>query len=316
MRAARFHDREDIRVEQIDEPTVKDGHVIVDIAWCGICGSDLHEYVMGPMSASRKDPHPLTGEKLPVAMGHEFCGRVRNPSAGSGLKDGDAVMVDPRILCRKCSPCEMGATHACEKLGYHGYHTGGGFGERAAVLETSLHKLPDNVSLDDAAVIEPLAVVVHAIKETKLSDWKDKDILVIGGGPVGLALIIALRAFGAEKIIVSEPAGKRREQVKEFVTAAYNPVTDDVVQHCKTATDGRGMHIVFDCAGVPAGLEVGFKALGFQGQYMNVAIWEKPVSTHAAWTMKMLTMLADGDSYMDIHGQAYQCQERSHLQRR
>jgi len=278
MRAARLHDRDDLRVEQIDEPTLKDGQVMVDIAWCGICGSDLHEYILGPAPAN-KVPHPLTGDKPPVAMGHEFCGRVRNPSSQSGLKDGDAVMVDPRIVCRKCGPCKKGATHACEKMGYHGYNAGGGYAERAAVLETMLYKLPDNVGLDYAAVIEPLAVVVHAIKETKLSDWGNKDILVLGGGPIGLALIIALKAFGAEKIIVSEPAAGRREQVKEFVTAAYNPMTDDVVEKCKEATSGRGMNIVFDCAGVPAGLEVGFAALGFEGQYMNVAVWEKPVST-------------------------------------
>lgn len=277
MRAARFHNREDIRVEQIDEPALKDGHVIVDVAWCGICGSDLHEYVMGPMSFG-KEPHPLTGETLPVALGHEFCGRVRNPSAASGLKDGDAVMVDPRILCRQCRLCEMGATHACEKLGYTGYHAGGGYAERAAVKETMLHKLPDNVSLENAAVIEPLAVVVHAIKETGLTDWKEKDILIVGGGPIGLALIIALKAFGAEKIIVSEPAEKRREQVKEFVSAAYNPVTEDVVGKCNEFTNGRGIEVVFDCAGVPAGLEVGFQTLGVGGLYMNVAIWEKPVS--------------------------------------
>lgn len=290
MRAARFHNREDIRVEQIDEPVLKDGYVIVDVAWCGICGSDLHEYAIGPVSFGR-EPHPLTGETLPVTMGHEFCGRVRSPSANSKLRDGDAVMVDPRILCRKCGPCEKGATHACEKLGYHGYHTGGGFAERVAVLETMLHKLPDNVSLDYAAVIEPLAVVVHAIKETKLSHWKEKDILVIGGGPIGLALIIALRAFGAEKIIVSEPAAKRRAQVKEFVPAAYNPVTEDVVGKCREATGGKGMEIVFDCAGVPAGLEVGFESLGFEGQYMNVAVWEKPVSRKPIPLMAMLTRL-------------------------
>jgi len=282
MRAARFHGREDIRVEEISEPSLKPGHVFVDVAWCGICGSDLHEYTMGPLSFGHT-PHPLTGETLPVAMGHEFCGRVRNPSAASGLADGDAVMVDPRILCRACGPCEKGATHACEKLGYHGYHTGGGYAERVAVAESMLHKLPENVSLEYAAVIEPLAVVVHAVKETKITEWKEKKILVLGGGPIGLALIIALKAFGAENIFVSEPAAKRRAQVGEFVVAAWNPVVDDVVSKCKEVTRGKGIEVVFDCAGVPAGLEVGFEALGFEGMYMNVAVWEKPVCT----TMKI-----------------------------
>ena len=95
MRAARFHDKGDIRVEDVDPPKVTDGKVLVEVEWCGICGSDLHEFLMGPVMLP-KEPHPITGECVPLAMGHELCGRVKNPSPGSRFKEGEAVMVDPR----------------------------------------------------------------------------------------------------------------------------------------------------------------------------------------------------------------------------
>lgn len=288
MRAARYHGNQDLRVEDIDEPKLTEGKVLVDIAWCGICGSDLHEYLIGPIS-NTKTPHPLTGEAMPVAMGHEFCGRVRNPPLDSGLQDGDAVMVDPRIMCGKCRHCDVGNGYGCGQLGYRGYNTGGGFAEKAAVDLKSLHKLPNNISLDDAAILEPMAVVVHAVKETGITEWKNKEVLVVGAGPIGIALIIALIAYGAEKIVVSEPAAIRRKQVAEFVSVVLDPRSDDVVEKCRSLTDGQGADVVFDCAGVPKGLEVGFDALRLHGQYMNVAVWEEPVS------QRNLTILNSAD---------------------
>lgn len=238
------------------------------ISAAGICGSDLHLYVLGGSHLAA--PVPLT-------LGHELCGRVRNPPQGSRFKGGEPVMVDPRIVCRSCHACKSGNTDCCSKLGYVGGSVPGGYGERVAVEENMLHILPDTIPLEYAAVIEPLAVVVHAIKEANIKDWSEKQILVLGAGPIGFALIIALRAYGAKKILVSEPASRRREQVAEFSTAVINPVNENVVERCNELTGGRGVEIVFDCAGVPAGLESAFDAIKFKGLYMNVAVWEKPV---------------------------------------
>lgn len=95
MRAARFYNAGDIRLDNIPEPTLRPGKLLVDVEWCGICGSDLHEFIMGP-KVLPIEPHPVTGECLPMALGHELCGRVRDPPPGSRFKDGEAVMVDPR----------------------------------------------------------------------------------------------------------------------------------------------------------------------------------------------------------------------------
>ena len=97
MRAARFYDKGDIRVEDVEEPKVSEGKVLVDVEWCGICGSELHEYLIGPILLPT-EPHPLTKESIPLTLGHELCGRVKNPPASSRFKDGEAVMVDPRLV--------------------------------------------------------------------------------------------------------------------------------------------------------------------------------------------------------------------------
>ena len=179
-------------------------------------------------------------------------------------------MVDPRILCRSCHACKTGYTHCCNKLGYIGGSTGGGYGERVAVEEDRLYPLGPNIPLEYAAVIEPLAVVHHAVKESGVKDWKNKSVLVLGGGPIGFALLLDLKAHGATKVIVSEPALIRREQVSEVCQAVINPVNENVGEKCRELTDEIGVDVVFDCAGVPAGLTAGLDAIRFEGLYMNV----------------------------------------------
>ncbi|KAF2093006.1 GroES-like protein [Rhizodiscina lignyota] len=276
MRAARFYNQGDIRVEEVPEPRLSDGKVLVDVEWCGICGSDLHDFTMGPFMLPTK-PHRVTGETIPLAQGHEFCGRVRNPPDGSKLKDGEAVMVDPRMLCRECMACKSGKTACCQRLGYIGGATNGGYAERVVVEERSLYPL-GNIPLEYAAVIEPLAVVHHAVKESAIQDWNDKSVLVLGGGPIGFALVLLLRAHGASNITVSEPASIRREQVAEFAKNVINPINENVGDVCRSFTNGKGVDVVFDCAGVPIALEAGFDALGFGGLFIEVAVWEKPMT--------------------------------------
>lgn len=189
-------------------------------------------------------------------------------------------------MCGSCIACKAGKSHCCKILGYIGGSTGGGYGERVVVEERMLHPLGPNIPLEYAAVIEPLAVVHHAVKETGIQDWKDKTVLVLGGGPIGFALLLDLKAHGATKIIVSEPTSRRREQVAEFAHTVVNPVKENVGERCRELTDGEGVDVVFDCAGVPVGLEAGFDAIRSNGLYIMVAVWEKPL------TLNCLTFLA------------------------
>lgn len=205
---------------------------------------------------------------------------------GSGFKNGDPVMVDPRLPCGQCPACKDGKDYGCPKQGGIGYNYGGGLAERVVVPTMNLHRLPDKVPLEYAALIEPFAVAIHGIRKVGITDWTNHNVLVIGGGPVGFALIIALRAYWPKKIIVSEPTSARRNQVMDFVDLALDPFNDDVTARCHEISFG-GVDIVFDCAGTAAGLSDGLAALKCEGFYMNLAMHGKPV-----WSSETLSKFA------------------------
>ncbi|OAP58748.1 chlorophyll synthesis pathway protein BchC [Fonsecaea erecta] len=276
MRAARFYGNRDIRVEDVPIPKAGPGECLVEVEWCGICGSDLHEYAAGPILMSPVDPK--TGEARPLIFGHEFCGTLKSVPEGSKLQVGQAVMVDPHCICRSCASCAAGDDHVCPKLGFLGGSSGrgGGLSEYVAVEEVHCLPLPANVSLDDAAVIEPLVVCHHAAKAAGM-DLQGRNVLILGGGPVGAALMAVLRAHRVGMIMLSEPTAKRKEQAKAIVDRVIDPRTESVGDVCRELTGGKGVDVVFDCAGVLPALEAGFDALKRTGTFVNIAVWEKPI---------------------------------------
>jgi threonine dehydrogenase-like Zn-dependent dehydrogenase len=221
---------------------------------------------------------PDTGASLPVNLGHEFCGTLRSVPKGSNLKVGQAVMIDPHCICRKCITCRSGNDQSCAELSFLGYKHShfGGLAEYATVEERHCLPLPDNVSLDFAAVIEPLVVCQHAAKVAGVI-LEGLNVLIVGGGPIGSALVPILQAHKVGKIFLSEPTMRRREQYKAVVDRVIEPRSENVGEVCRDLTNGRGVDIAFDCAGVQSGLDAAFDALKHAGIYVNVAVWEKPV---------------------------------------
>ena len=217
------------------------------------------------------------GEALPYALGHEFCGRLRSPPPASGFKDGDPVFVDPRLPCWQCAACDAGNDYSCPRQGGIGYSCGGGLAERVAVGAGNLHLLPASMPLQYAALIEPFAIAIHAINKTGITALTDQDILVVGGGPVGFALMIALRAYNPRTLLVSEPTSTRRALCSEYVDYTLDPLNESVVKRSLEISAGRGLDIVFDCAGAASGLLDGLNALKCEGLYMNLAMHEAPV---------------------------------------
>ena len=212
-------------------------------------------------------------------MGHEFCGKVSKVTANSTLAIGQPVMVDPRVFCSNCPACRNGDTNICSGWGFLGYNSndGGGYSEYVAVNEELCHVLPDSVPLSEAALIEPLTVARHALRKSGFDDYRGKNILVLGGGPVGLAVIFVLKASGVGTVIVSEPTVKRQEQTAQFVDVVLNPRVVSVGDKCRELTDGKGIDVVFDCAGIMPGLMDGMDALRRGGTYVNVAGWDTEV---------------------------------------
>jgi threonine dehydrogenase-like Zn-dependent dehydrogenase len=188
-------------------------------------------------------------------------------------------MVDPRHYCRSCRNCDAKFTNACAKWGFVGLSGGGGgLSETVAIHHEQLYPIPESV-LENAALIEPLAVAWHAVKASQIPDFKELNVLILGGGPVGIALIYVLRYCGAKMIAVSEPTKTRRAQNEKLADIVINPTDEKVGDKCRSLTDGNGVDVVFDAAGVPAGLEAGMDAVRHRGMYVNVAGWEKPVCT-------------------------------------
>ena len=139
------------------------------------------------------------------------------------------------------------------------------------------YPLPDDFPLANAALIEPLAVGRHALTCSGITDWSKVSVLVVGGGPVGFAALCNLRATGAKNLIVSEPTAKRKQQVAQFADTVLNPMQVKVADECNELTDGEGVDVVFDCAGIMPGLRDGMSALKPRGIYVNVAGWETPM---------------------------------------
>ncbi|KAF2666404.1 GroES-like protein [Microthyrium microscopicum] len=276
MRAARYYGKEDIRIEEIPEPKLGPGQIKIAPAFVGICGTDLHEYLGGPNFCPTK-PHPVTKEQIPVTLGHEFSGTVKEVKEPSPFKIGDKVVVQPSIFCSECTACRGGAENVCHKSGFIGLSGGGGgLSDSVCVPADAVLKLPDNVPLDVGALVEPLSVAWHAVSASKAKS--EHTALVLGGGPIGLAVVQCLVAKGVKKIIVSEIAKRRQEFAKEFgAHRVLNPRTDDVVKIVKAATGGAGADIVFDCAGLKASLDVACTAVKVRGSVVNVAIWEKEI---------------------------------------
>lgn len=155
----------------------------------------------------------------------------------------------------------------------------GGLADYIIVNETKLRRIPDNVSLEVGALVEPLAVGWHAVK---MSPYQAGDsVLILGGGPIGLAVIQALKARGKGKIIVSEISARRKDYAKQFgADFVLDPTKDDIVERCREICDGVGVNVAFDCAGVQAGLNQAIHATRARGTIVNVAVWEHPVSVH------------------------------------
>jgi threonine dehydrogenase-like Zn-dependent dehydrogenase len=305
MRAARYYGIEDIRVEEIAEPVCGEGQIKIKPAFVGICGtgstpftyqllklfsflssiflvtniliSDLHEYIGGPTFAP-VTPHPVTKETIPITFGHEFSGTVLEVGTGvTSFTPGQHVSIQPTIYDGTCGACARQLENVCYNGGFVGLSGwGGGLSDAVVVPADYCLPLPDNIPLDVAALVEPLAVGWHAVSQSPLKP--DSNILILGGGPIGIAVILALRARGCAQILVSELSSQRQKFASHFgASTILDPRKDDVVALTRELTGGEGVDIVFDCAGVAVGLEAACKAIKVRGTVVNVAIWEKAI---------------------------------------
>ena len=271
MKALRWHDQKDIRLENIKEPQVEPGKVKLKVKWCGICGSDLHEYLGGPIFIPVDQPHPLTNEVAPITLGHEFSGEI--VEIGEGVTDyqvGDRVVVEPIFATHG----HQGAYNLDENMGFLGLAGGGGgFSEYVSVETELLHKLPDELSYEQGALVEPSAVALYAVRSSKVQ--AGDTAAVFGCGPIGLLVIEALKAAGATDIYAIELSPERQAKAEELGAIVVNPAEyEDVVAELIHRTNG-GVDVSFEVTGVPVVLKQAIQSTTIAGETVIVSIWEK-----------------------------------------
>lgn len=274
MRAARYYDRGDIRIEEIDAPEVRPGTVAIDVAWCGICGTDLHEYLEGPIFIPPAGhPHPISGESAPVTLGHEFSGTVA--ALGEGVKDlnvGESVVVEPYIIAEGVDTSNDQSYQLSENMNFIGLGGGGGgLSERIVVPRRWVHPVGD-IPLDQAALIEPLSVGHHAFVRSGAGKG---DVAIVGGaGPIGLLTSAVLKAEGLT-VYISELSEARKEMARSTGVAdeVLDPREGDVADRVRELTGGRGADVGFECSSVPVVLDMLFDAVRPGATIVNVSIW-------------------------------------------
>lgn len=276
MWAARYYGREDVRIEDIPAPILKPGTVAIDVAWCGICGTDLHEYLEGPIfvpPAGR--PHPVSGESAPITLGHEFSGTVT--ALGDGVTDlavDDRVVVEPYIIADEVDTGPGQNYHLSKDMNFIGLAgRGGGLAEKIVVARRWVHPV-GTMPLDEAALIEPLSVAHHAWVRSGAGDGAGKVAIVGGAGPIGLLTAAVLKAKGFT-VCISELSAARKDKARATGIAdhVFDPRDGNVAEQVRQLTGGTGADIGFECSSVPAVLDMLIDAVRPAGVIVNVSIW-------------------------------------------
>lgn len=239
MKAYVLHDINNFKLEEVTMPTPSENEVLVAVKAAGICGSDIPRvYKTGTYS-------------YPLIPGHEFSGVVTAVGNGVDAKwQGKRVGIFPLIPCKKCGPCLKKQYEMCRSYSYLGSRRDGGFAEYVSVPVDNLVELPENVSFEEAAMLEPMAVAVHALRrvQPKASDT----VAVCGLGTIGLLLVMFLKEAGVENILVVGNKEFQRQAVLRLGVPEENYCDckkEDAEQWITTHTKGVGVDIFFECVG-------------------------------------------------------------------
>ena len=239
MKSLVLTDVQTLEIQESATPIPGRTEVIVDVHACGVCGTDLHMY-HGDKGAFENT--------FPLVMGHEFSGIIS--SIGSNvkkLKIGDRVCVDPNLYCGNCRSCLRGQPHFCENMTGYGTTLPGGFSEKCKVDEKAVYKIPDTLSLEHAAMVEPVACCLHGIDRANIHPGDT--VALIGAGSIGQIMLQLALCAGAARAVVIEPIPEKREKAK--MLGAYltiDPLTQDVKEEIKNAGI-ESIDTVIECVG-------------------------------------------------------------------
>jgi L-iditol 2-dehydrogenase len=244
MKATRLHGTGDLRIHDEEVPRVADGETLIRVKSVGVCGSDLHWFGEGGIGDAKLE--------RPLVLGHEFAGIT---------EDGQRVAIDPAIPCRNCEYCRQGNPNLCSNLIFAGHgENDGALRECMAWAISSLFPIPDSLSFDDGAMLEPLGVAIHTVDLGKLK--AGMTVGVFGCGPIGLFIIQVARLSGAANIIATDKLVHRVEAAKALgAREAFFADDDSRLGAIRAATQGRGVDVAFEAAGTQAAVDDAFAAV-------------------------------------------------------
>lgn len=232
MKAAVLTEKMNLEIQELPLPEPLDHEVIVKVKACGICGTDQHIYHGQPGSAE---------VQFPIVLGHELSGEIVQIGKNvTQFKIGNRVSIDPNMYCGTCDYCRGNRVHLCDNLQAIGVTRNGGMGEYCAVPAANCYTLPDELSYEEGAMIEPLGCVLHGFNQIKM--WPGASVLIIGGGYIGLMMMQVAKMYGASPIVVSEPdSTKHNLAIQLGASEAIKP------EELESKRDG--FDIVIECVG-------------------------------------------------------------------
>jgi (R,R)-butanediol dehydrogenase / meso-butanediol dehydrogenase / diacetyl reductase len=246
-------------VESVPDPAPGEGEVVVRVARCGICGSDLH-----------MTEDPAYGINPGDIIGHEFAGEIVALGRGaSGLAVGDRVAVSPLRSCGNCESCRIGEVQWCAAFGLQG----GGYAEFALTRPNQCVRLPGTISMADGAIVEPLAVALHGVR---LSGLKAGDtVLILGAGPIGLAVAFWCRRMGATNVVVQDIADYQRDRALAMGATGFSVDPANPVADAERSLGGKA-DIVFECVGMPGLIEQAVSQVRNRGTILLLGLCTRP----------------------------------------
>jgi 2-desacetyl-2-hydroxyethyl bacteriochlorophyllide A dehydrogenase len=271
MRAVRYNAPESLEVVELPDPHAGDGEVVVEVAACGICGSDLHSYQHGFAATPGQ------------VLGHEFSGRVVEAGGVGGLSIGDRVAVRPLLPCGTCDRCAEGLVQLCEAGTSMaiGYGLDGAFAQRVlvprAVAGQTVFRLPDSLTDEAGALVEPLAVGLRAVRQA--GPVAGAAVLVLGAGAIGLAATRFAVLGGADAVIVADPSPVRRTAAERLGAAATIDTAATRISDAVRET-GRAVDVVVDCAGVGPAFVEGLRSVRAGGTISMAAIYGSKIEVN------------------------------------
>jgi (R,R)-butanediol dehydrogenase/meso-butanediol dehydrogenase/diacetyl reductase len=296
MKAIRFYAKEDVRVDNVASPDgVGDNQVLVQPLTCGICGTDLHEFAGGPI-VTPSTPHKFTGATLPQILGHEFSAEVLETGRSvTRVRKGDRVSIQPLVMPLDDYYSRRGLNHLSPSMGCVGLSWAwGGMGELAVINDYNANPIPDNVTDEQGAMVEPTAVALYGVDRAKIKGGDT--VLITGAGPIGALVVLICGAVGASKIFVSEPNANRRRHIESLGVAAavLDPRSINVVDYIRENTEeGVGVDAAIECSGMELAFNTCIEAVRNHGTVVQTGLHvKKALVDPALWALKDITIEA------------------------